>query len=293
MKQTKQIKNGSLRLAVGRLLLIVFFIMSHTIQAQVTIGTGEEPDAGALLDLKENSNGTSTKGLLLPRVYLARPDLPIPLSEHRQGMLVYNLTENPQASLAGSVYFNDGYKWNNVSVSAGEDDYKLKEAVTLNDYSGVVIPYNIPDDHNTYVQGMPISSLWYPVFETSINISSQRNKLLATVQLPVQTYNYGGLQHTLSFAVGLFIGDRLQAVRLDMVPISGNFSFFQRQIQLLAEDLPVGANTVKLCFLKRKGVKTGTNIDHIYVGEKYYGAPNTNDFMLKPSMDYWLFESDH
>jgi hypothetical protein len=87
--------------------LICFFTCA--MRAQVTIGSGEEPNADALLDLTENSAGTSTKGLLLPRVSLSSTALASPLSAHVAGMTVYN------TATAGDVtpghYYNDGTKW--------------------------------------------------------------------------------------------------------------------------------------------------------------------------------------
>lgn len=55
------------------LLCLIFLCIHGNIEAQVTVGTGIEPKAGTLLDLKQNSNdgANSQKGLLLPRVKLS------------------------------------------------------------------------------------------------------------------------------------------------------------------------------------------------------------------------------
>ena len=57
-------------------LLIVSFIVAissmKNLSAQVTIGTDKPPAKGALLDLKSKDDGTSTKGLLLPRMKLIK-----------------------------------------------------------------------------------------------------------------------------------------------------------------------------------------------------------------------------
>lgn len=52
------------------------------LQAQVTIGSGIAPDQNALLDLKENGSGSSSKGLLLPRVALSSIISSSPLSAY-------------------------------------------------------------------------------------------------------------------------------------------------------------------------------------------------------------------
>ncbi|MDR1503046.1 MAG: hypothetical protein LBT43_11400 [Prevotella sp.] len=70
MKQiTIFMKKGT---TLNRLLLLCLVICFCQItQAQVTIGSNETPNVDALLDLTETSAGTSTKGLLLPRVSLS------------------------------------------------------------------------------------------------------------------------------------------------------------------------------------------------------------------------------
>lgn len=88
------------------LILLISCISSF---AQVTIGSGFEPDDNALLDLKENNTGTSTKGLLLPRVALISTDNFRPLTAHVAGMLVYNLATT--GDVTPGFYINDGSKW--------------------------------------------------------------------------------------------------------------------------------------------------------------------------------------
>lgn len=125
------------------ILLFAFFIIGilslETLQAQVTIGSGREPDKGALLDLKETEDGTSKKGLLLPRVALVSLNDPSPLTEHTAGMYVYNITS--EGELTPGNYFNDGQKWNRIkdistepwlnfdtdagATSVGEDIYHM------------------------------------------------------------------------------------------------------------------------------------------------------------------------
>lgn len=96
-------------------LLIIFTILlclssiSNTINAQVTIGSDIPPSADALLELKETDAGTSTKGLLLPRVSLSSTTLPNPLSAHTAGMTVYNTATTGDVS--PGYYCNNGEKW--------------------------------------------------------------------------------------------------------------------------------------------------------------------------------------
>lgn len=90
-----------------QILCLLVLLMPLTIQAQVTIGSDATPDANALLDLKQD--GTTIKGLLLPRVALTATAQAAPLTAHVAGMTVYN------TATAGDVkpgyYYNDGTKW--------------------------------------------------------------------------------------------------------------------------------------------------------------------------------------
>lgn len=85
------------------------------IKAQVTIGSGVEPNANALLDLKEQTDGTSQKGFLLPRVTLTASDDASPMSGHIKGMVVYNTaTAN---DVVPGFYYNDGTQWVKLGAS--------------------------------------------------------------------------------------------------------------------------------------------------------------------------------
>lgn len=95
--------------------LAVFFFKA---QAQVTIGSGLPPDKGALLDLKDHEDGSSSKGLLLPRVALITLSDPSPLTEHVDGMYVYNTSRN--ADVEPGNYVNDGQKWIRIKDAISE-----------------------------------------------------------------------------------------------------------------------------------------------------------------------------
>lgn len=114
----------------NRLFILSFCIISYISNSfsQVTIGSSEKALPGALLQLKNIDNVTddsenSTKGMMLPRVALYKPnDLTDILTDQAQenlqsyiGLMVYNTTE--------SVYFvlefifgmeKNGYKLQNL-----------------------------------------------------------------------------------------------------------------------------------------------------------------------------------
>lgn len=103
-----------MRTKLARLFLYVSLIIGTCNQtyAQVTIGSGVEPNEDALLDLKQTET-KSTKGLLLPRVELTSALLPDPMSKHVAGMIIYN-TRTINDVTAG-YYYNNGNKWIKVS----------------------------------------------------------------------------------------------------------------------------------------------------------------------------------
>lgn len=100
------------------LLILLIMIIHNDVIAQVTIGSGVPPHDDALLDLKENSGGTATKGLLLPRVALTDASLPAPMINHVAGMTVYNTAVSPTDGsvtvgnyVSPGFYYNDGSRW--------------------------------------------------------------------------------------------------------------------------------------------------------------------------------------
>ncbi|MDR1502694.1 MAG: hypothetical protein LBT43_09595 [Prevotella sp.] len=124
------------------LLLVIVFAFTLGVQAQVTIGTGEEPVAGALLQLKDKANVTdgtfnAHKGLALPRVtlsekkelypmFLTDPNDPssgpnaayngaankLALDKAHTGLIVYNLVEDDDKELCLGLNQWDGEQWN-------------------------------------------------------------------------------------------------------------------------------------------------------------------------------------
>lgn len=113
----------------NKLLLLTLLILSNITlgYSQVTIGSSGAPEAGALLQLKENDNTgvNSTKGLNLPRVALKTKlnDLNITLgiddvldAKEHTGLIVYSTTICLDGVYgANGVYVWDGSQWNKVN----------------------------------------------------------------------------------------------------------------------------------------------------------------------------------
>ncbi|WP_413513122.1 hypothetical protein [Myroides odoratus] len=103
------------------ILLFSFFVFSLA-QAQVTIGGPIPPNAGALLDLKENNNPgiNSTKGLLMPRVALederqlapvATNNVTAGVKAEHKGLMLYNTYLDTSKNLCPGIYIWEGDLW--------------------------------------------------------------------------------------------------------------------------------------------------------------------------------------
>jgi hypothetical protein len=120
-------------LRIGSMAAAFGFLLTHIVQPQVTIGSGNPPAKGALLDLKENEapNGsaTTTKGIIFPRVNLAGLNSLEPLlsaadaadatqKTTHTGIVVYNI--NTASNLQEGLYCWDGAKWVKLLGNANE-----------------------------------------------------------------------------------------------------------------------------------------------------------------------------
>lgn len=131
---------------------LFFILCSVSICAQVTIGSGNPPAKGALLELKdrepENNNITSeTGGLLLPRVELANKATLQPFIANDQdfinnservkdihtGLVVYNLTDDFDKDLCPGIYSWNGNLWERLSKPCSYFEF-LCSTITMIQY---------------------------------------------------------------------------------------------------------------------------------------------------------------
>ncbi|MDR2627731.1 MAG: hypothetical protein LBC40_06830 [Dysgonamonadaceae bacterium] len=124
------------------LTLVAVSGISAGMQAQVTIGSSEQPAKGALLDIKEQAAGAgnvtaTTGGVVLPRVKLKslttmEPFIPANdpdwtnnaqtrIKERHAGLMVYNLTTD--ANFKPGVYTWDGTRWQSSELSSPPKAY--------------------------------------------------------------------------------------------------------------------------------------------------------------------------
>jgi hypothetical protein len=126
-------KTKTLKTKLSASMLLLLFALP--LQAQVTIGSGEEPNKGALLDLKERNvtddAANAEKGLLLSRVELENKNKLYPMlapgydsaeDQKHAGLIVYNTTDD--ADFDQGLYLWDGTQWLPVN-SAGGSSFTL------------------------------------------------------------------------------------------------------------------------------------------------------------------------
>lgn len=160
------------QLLLTTMLLLILLVFTTALNAQVTVGSGKSPVAGSLLDLKEydltdpaSDNGTTaTKGFNLPRVRLVDLDKLLPMFDNMKdtntyhkdgadylkavednrhiGLMIYNLTDDPNKGIIEGLYYWDGNKWvtvgklsvaNGISINNGDVELggTLKRTTTI------------------------------------------------------------------------------------------------------------------------------------------------------------------
>lgn len=164
------------------LFIVIMLGASSLLRGQVTIGSGYEPNSNALLDLQENSDQSSTKGLLLPRVSLSSTTSFSPLLAHVAGMTVYNTATTNDVT--PGYYYNDGIKWIKLFAEVS--------AVTPKFFymPSVVLPTDTADpSYNTATQEFTIDlyTLYREQFELTNSASSIKGAGATT--LPVLASN--------------------------------------------------------------------------------------------------------
>jgi len=146
-------------LFLSMLLLAAMALFPTGTKAQVTIGSDVLPHEKALLDLKENAEGTSTKGLILPRVSLASVVDFLGGNDHQAGTIVYNTTTSDVAvpvanRVSPGFYYNNGTKWEKLVLgytnwfympSIAIDTQVLGTAAPINLYAKYVEQFSLTD----------------------------------------------------------------------------------------------------------------------------------------------------
>ncbi|MDR3056762.1 MAG: hypothetical protein LBU84_01310 [Prevotella sp.] len=284
------------------IIIALLLFVQNSINAQVTIGSDDEPDSGALLDLKENINGRSTKGLLLPRVKLINLTNPSPLLQHVEGIMVYNLQTTSQ--LSPGLYKNDGTKWVRMQLpengTEGQvleldpvtmaprwvtkyippaDDpgaYVLTKGEAILDTNGAILDHNYNYGGVEYTEGVEdLADGWVAIVQPIqiTNVTTTDNKLMLFLQttLAQPAYPSGDF---LSYAAGIFINDEdgnnpLVGVRMSVITSTSSGSAPVTKTETLffvLENLPIGNSTINIAFKRRTPSPNAASVPDLYIG---------------------------
>lgn len=139
MLQRNRMKNCNRIL--GLIIILSLFVLPT--KGQVTIGSSETPEQGAILDLKENPDGTSTRGLGMPRIELTNlynlTDVGVvdpSLDATHTGLVVYNTVDKNdyRDPICKGLYVWDGEKWQALNPVVRKPD------ITMTDGEGNIYP---------------------------------------------------------------------------------------------------------------------------------------------------------
>lgn len=96
--------------------LLAAVLFGTVVSAQVKIGgTDGTPNVNAMLEIE-----STNKGVLFPRLALTSLSSEAPLSNHVEGMIVYNTTVDAVENLTSGLYQNDGTQWKRLIAEGDE-----------------------------------------------------------------------------------------------------------------------------------------------------------------------------
>lgn len=144
-------------------IVILALFTTISLHGQVTIGSGEKPNAGALLDLKEYApdanNATATRGLGLPKVELSdltklqigtAPEITGADALEHAGLLVYNAKSS--MCFTEGMYVWNGTQWDQLAgMGIGSYQSDVEALKTLyNANPGNTLGWNLTLDPSTF-----------------------------------------------------------------------------------------------------------------------------------------------
>ena len=288
-------------------ILIIFCYLSVSVKSQVTIGASITPNPNALLDLKEAMDGSSTKGLLLPRVNLTDSTQAAPLSKHVEGMMVYSLSNSD------GVCINDGSKWRSTTLVQGSVSGQFLRINSSLKPVWEVVSIPLAQENKFIlietksisvpkVQGLTLTSndqVWN-IYGNSFSVTprSNKNRLIVTVQTIVsKEYQTGSsyLNGWVSYNGGIFINNDLKASRIGRLAfktVNNRETFQTVTLHFVIEDLPISQQDIQIKFRRNNssGMQSGKAI---YIGTRANitdSAQGMNDFLTNSIISYQYYE---
>lgn len=171
------------------------------LKAQVTIGSGVEPNKGALLDLKEKNpadpsidNSTANKGIGLPRVNLTSlttlSDISDAVGKELQhtGLIVYNVNTVTADNISPGIYVWDGIQWvkgNSETAACKEFYYMPSFNLPLSGLGTQYYPIYLEYKNQFTKAGLPV----YPADKIEFRITYNDPSLITNISFPAEYGN--------------------------------------------------------------------------------------------------------
>ncbi|MDR1738865.1 MAG: hypothetical protein LBR66_08645 [Candidatus Symbiothrix sp.] len=244
-----------------KIVYLILLFVATTLQAQVTIGSLEDPIAGSMLQLKSIEDLVSgggkncNKGIGFPRVELVKSDLLMPMYSESEamalsdvqklahkGLVVYNVAENDDENFELGIYVWNGSEWKPL----GEKMQQAKIAGIVCDQ--IVI-------NGTYVKEEPLNPLTNTMILEVIDVERK-----GTYDIRVEALKGDGSEESNGYifsAQGEFTNTGLTLVKLEG----------QGTPQLAYNDYPAGDTY---------------DIFRIYVNGKLFSCDQSSDVYEQP-----------
>jgi len=251
--------------------------------AQVGIGTNVTSfDDSEILKIE-----SSNKGVLLPNVSIPDLNQPNPVSNPANSLLVYNTN----TTTGKGYYLWKDNQWNPLIDSTNVYKY-LGIISSFTAVSNAGIDDSTPNGAVGYTVGETISAHeWQliPNLTKTIQIYSPANNIAINVGGIVQTNSAVSTASTHSYAVAVFIDDKLASVRNFILSGTAACLYSDFNIFMTAGDLSVGYHTIKVYQTYRVNL-TNTPGAYLRFGEKISSCSNLSTDMSRSILNVQISE---
>ncbi len=266
-----------------KILLVALAALPLAICAQVGIGNNVNTfDDSEILKIVSDN-----KGILIPNISIPNLNQANPVTNPATSLLVFNTNTN-----TGTGYYVwKNNKWNPLLNSSNISKYLgiINSSTTV---SSSFVTDNTLNGANQYSLGSsPTANPWkqIPNINKNVNIFSPTNNVTINVNGIVQVQNPNNNTTTNSYAVGVFIDDKLTTVRNYIITAPSSCTYMDFNIMSTAENLSVGSHNVKVYAILRNNTNN-SNVPTLYFGDKISTCTNLSSDMARTIMNIQVSE---
>ncbi len=257
--------------------LIIFSSILSLAHAQVLITSnqalGTTPHESAVLEISDNN-----KGLLLPRVNLTSNTDNVTVPTPVQGVLVYN-------TATSKFNFWAQNKWNRnfeVEDAAG----MILNTTNTTTFNTANTPTSSSFSNQNFTLNSGTSGWTDLNTNLTLNPTKNTNSVLINAEGMAQMNNTNS-SGDFSFAIGLFVDDKLKVIRKFSLKDGSSCSWKKFEIAGIFYNLTAGSHNVKLY---ARNLTDNGGGDRITYGNNANGCSNINAGMAKISLSAQLTE---